>query len=203
MQPNAHIHYLVYNSLDSLNYDLSISLREITSSSSVVWMFLVGEATCWFTYGSVFERLNKVKLNGSYLSLTCFFLSVVAAGVGRSGCQEHGVCLGLEERTSPCHSDRTLRQSTTPHSFTFKEKEKERLTIKPWNSETRGGETPEEDLDTSGCLKRIPSWENFTSFFSTEIWLNTELWIVHQKTLFFDAILFMATVFWKNSRNKE
>lgn len=43
----------------------------------------------------------------------------VAVGVGRSGRQEHSVCLGLEERTSPRHGNRTLRQSTTLRSFTL------------------------------------------------------------------------------------
>lgn len=65
--------------------------------------------------GSVFEPLIKVKLR-----LTGLFLVFTAACISGSRCQEHSVCLGLEKRTSPRYSDRTLRQSTTLHSFTIK-----------------------------------------------------------------------------------
>ncbi len=42
-------------------------------------------------------------------------LCFVAAGIGRSGRQEHVVYLGLEERTSPRHGNWTLRQSKKLH----------------------------------------------------------------------------------------
>lgn len=41
---------------------------------------------------------------------------VIAIGLGWTGCQEHGVHLGLEERACPRFGNWTLRQSTTFNS---------------------------------------------------------------------------------------
>lgn len=67
-------------------------------------------------FGASQHSQTKGILLESYMVVSVF----VAAGVGRSGRQEHVVCLGLEERTSPRHGNRTLRQSTTLRSFTLK-----------------------------------------------------------------------------------
>ena len=45
------------------------------------------------------------------------FCVCAAAGVGGSGCQEHAVCLGLEERTGPGHRHRTLRPGNHLHYY--------------------------------------------------------------------------------------